>query len=922
MMMIIKRLAFFAGITVSIIINAQNRGSVALKNYNDSYFIDFIKETKSNNNLHFFYNSTKIDSVKIKQQTLHEPIDQILKNTFKSSDYSILFNNQNYLITEKYKIDTTLPYYFTVGAFTALDEPLEIETTDFLKEDKKENKHENGIIKIGNPVEKNNGKKGLISGYIKEFETGEPIIGAVVYIDGLGIGTTTDRYGYYVLSVPKGRYDILYKFVGRKNENRKILVFGNGSLDVNLKEELMELKGVVITADKEHNVKGIQLGLDKLDINTVKQIPTSMGEVDLIKTAILLPGVQTVGEGASGFNVRGGSVDQNLILIDDSPIFNTSHLFGFFSVFNADVVREMKLYKSGIPAKYGSRISSVFDVSVKNGNRKEISGSGGISPITGKLCLEGPLMNKKGSFIVAGRSTYSDWILKRINKPEIKNSKASFYDVNAKFNYDINDDNSISTSFYISSDYFKLNSDTTYNYKNINASIDWKHTYTKKIYSIFSGIYSHYNYNISSTSNIYNGFDLTYDIDYKEFKTDFSYFPNVNHTINFGSSVIHYNLNPGKRVPVGSESNIKPQDIENENAIEAALFLGDEINVTNKISVYAGIRYSGFFVLGPKTVYKYSPNAPKSESSILDTFNYASNKLIKTWGGPEIRFSSRYQINGNTSFKISYNRGLQYLHMMTNTTAISPTDIWKISDKYIPPQKGDQYSIGFYKNINKNKIETSVEIYYKVIQDIIDYKPGTEFIINDKLETDILNGTGKAYGAEFLIKKKYGKLNGWISYTYSSTKIKVDGKFLEEKINHGNYFYADYDKPHDITVVSNYKFSRRISISNNITYSSGRPITMPIAKFWFRNRELVQYSDRNKYRIPDYFRWDVSLNLEGNLKRQKLAHSSLSLSVYNATGRDNVYSIFFISDPDKNIKAYKLSVFAQPIFTVTYNFKF
>lgn len=498
----------------------------------------------------------------------------------------------------------------------------------------------------------------------------------------------------------------------------------------------------------------------------------------------------------------------------------------------------LNLYKGGIPAQYGSRLSSVFDVTVKNGNKNKISGKGGISPITGRLALEGPLFNKKGSFVIAGRSTYSDWILKKIDKPAIKNSNASFYDLNAKITYDLNERNSISRSFYLSSDYFKLNSDTFFNYNNINASISWKRTFTNKLYVIYSGIYSNYKYDIGSNSNPFNGFDLSYNIDYKELKADFSYFPNMNHTISFGASVIN------------------------------------------------------------------------------------TNKLIKPWGGPEYRISMRYKTGVYSSLKFTYNRSLQYLHMMSNSMAISPTDIWKMSNTYLPPQKGNQVALGFYRNFNKNLFETSVEVYYKTIRDLIEYKAGTEFLLNEHLETDIINGNGKAYGIEFLIRKKYGKLNGWLSYTYASTKIKVDGKYLEEKINHGEEFPADYDKPHDVTLVSNYKFSRRISVSSNVTYSTGKPITMPVAKYWYKGRELVHYSARNEYRVPDYFRWDFSVNLEGNLKINKLAHSSLSLSVFNVTGRDNVYSIFFISDEENQIQAYKLSIFAQPVFTVAYNFEF
>ena len=917
-----KKILLALSLLTSLTLRSQTDNILINRNYDNRYFIDLIKDLGKSTTINFFYDSNDIDSIKVVQNEVPASLNRILDSTL-NNNYSYIINNNNVIITQDYKIDTSLPYYFTVDAFLNEKAKKEIVNADFLKEEEvKEKIHDDGIIKLGSPSAGNDGKQATVSGYIKESETGEPIIGCVVYIKDLEIGTVSDLYGYYVLSLPKGRYEIDYIFIGRKKESKKVYLYDNGSLNVNLKEELIELKGVVITAHKEHNVKGLQMGINKLDIKTLKQIPSSLGEVDLLKSALLLPGVQTVGEGASGFNVRGGSTDQNLILLDGAPIFNSSHLFGFFSAFNADIIREFKLYKSGIPAKYGSRIASVFDISVKNGDRKKISGSGGISPITSRLILEGPILNHKGSFVIGGRRTYSEWLLKKIDVKELKYSSASFYDFNAKLNYDINDNNTLMASYYSSSDYFRLNSDTTYNYKNFNTSINWKHNYSSKIYSTLSGIYSNYNYQIKSNSNPYNAFEIDYNIDYRELKTEFSYFPNENHTLNFGSSIIRYSLNPGSRKPDSELSIISELNLAEEKGIETALFFADEIIVTNRLSVNAGIRLSGFFVLGPDTVYDYNPNVAKSENAITDSIIHFNNDLIKFWKSPELRFSSRYKTGNNSSIKLSYSEGVQYIHMMSNTTAISPTDIWKMSDAYIPPQKGKQIALGYYQNLSKNVIEASVEVYYKTIEDIIDYKPGTRLILNPNLERYILNGIGKAYGVELLVKKKYGKLNGWIGYTYSSSKIKIDGPFIEEKINNGEYYPTNYDKPHDFTLVSNYKFTRRFSVSSNVTYSTGRPITLPVSKFFFRDRQLVHYSERNQFRIPDYFRWDLSLNIEGSHKRQKLAHSSLSISVYNVTGRDNVYSIYFISNPRKQVNAYKLSVFAYPIPTVTYNFKF
>ncbi|MFC2136625.1 carboxypeptidase-like regulatory domain-containing protein [Bacteroidota bacterium] len=904
--------------------NAQNNSGIIYENYDSLSYLKFIDTVESQTKFKFFYIEDWIDTIIISQKKSPDSLKKILSNSFQNSKFQFYIDwDNNVIITNNYIINDILSEYFkNRQSQTDKDEEV-IGTYAFIEsaDDKKNGKH-NGEIIIGNPVNRYKNTEAIISGTITELETGQPIIGGVIYIKELGLGTISDINGYYVISLPRGKHTILFKYVGRRDKTENVLVNDNGNLDIELEEEIYQLRDVVITAEKEHNVEGLQLGLNKLEIKNIKQIPSSLGEVDVVKTAILLPGVQTVGEGASGFNVRGGSTDQNLILLDESPIFNTSHMFGFFSVFNPDVIKDFKLYKSGVPAKYGGRISSVFDVAVKNGNKKEFGGNGGISPFTGRLTLEGPILNNKASFIVSGRRTYSDWILKRIEKANLYNSSAKFYDVNAKFNYDFDNKNSISASIYHSKDFFQLNSDTTYNYQNINSTVSYKHFFSKKIYGVFSGIYSRYAYHIDHESNPYEAFNLNYDIEYKEFKSVFAYFPNINHTVNFGFNLIKYELNPGNMTPIGDKSLIGEKELDSENSIENAIFINDEIKISNKLSIDAGFRFSSFFALGPGEIYDYNNNTPRTTAYRLDTLIYDKNKIIKTYGGPEFRFSTRLKTSPTSSIKASYNRMRQYLHMLSNTTAISPTDIWKASDAYIPPQVGDQYAFGVFKNFLSNTVETSVEVYYKSIKDIIGYKGGSDFLLNENIETILLSGLGKAYGVEIMIKKKTGRLNGWISYTYSSSQNKFDSKYLEERINDGEFYPSDYDKPHDLTIVSNLRYSRRFSFSNNFTYSTGRPVTYPVAKYIVQEKELLHYTLRNEYRIPNYLRWDLSFNIEGNLKSQKLAHSSWAFSVYNVTGRKNVYSVYFVSNAKGNVNGYKLSIFARPIFTITYNFKF
>jgi hypothetical protein len=418
-----------------------------------------------------------------------------------------------------------------------------------------------------------------------------------------------------------------------------------------------------------------------------------------------------------------------------------------------------------------------------------------------------------------------------------------------------------------------------------------------------------------------NGYEMDFDITHKELKTDFTWLPDPDHKVNFGLSSIWYTLNPGSYLPQGAESQIQADVLEPENGIESALFISDRFNINPDLSVYAGFRLSSFFFLGPKNVFSYAENYPMSIVTINDTLSYSAGQVIKAYIGPEIRLSGRYVLNPASSVKLSFNRTRQYLHMLSNSIVISPTDTWKMSDSHIPPQIADQLSLGYYRNFRKNTIEASVEIYYKWIQNMIDYKAGAEILMNEHIETDLITGKGKSYGIEFLFRKDQGRFNGWLSYTWSRSLIKVDSDFPEEKINNGEYFPAIYDKPHDLSLLTNYRFSRRLSITSNLTYNTGRPITYPVAKFYLRVMPRLYYSLRNEYRIPDYFRWDVSMNIEGNLKAKKLLHSSWSFSIYNVTGRKNAYSVYFESD-NGIISGYKLSIFAQQIYTITYHFRF
>ena len=770
------------------------------------------------------------------------------------------------------------------------------------------------------PNEKNKGMATL-AGHIRDIKSGEPIIGASVFIESPSIGTTTDQFGSYSITLPLGRHELRIRGIGINNTKRQLVVRGDGKLEIEVEEDITPLREVVIEAEKDKNVAGMQMGLEKLDIKTIRQVPTAFGEADILRVVMMLPGVKSVGEGSTGLNVRGGAADQNLILFNDATVYNPSHLFGFFSAFNPDILKSVELYKSAIPAKYGGRLSSVLDITTRDGNKKKFAGSGGIGLLTSRLTLEGPIIKDKSSFIVSGRTSYSNWLLHKIPNSRLRESAASFYDLNAHISHEFNDKNALYITAYSSQDKFKLASDTTYQYKNFNGSVKWRHNFSNKLFGVLTGAVSKYNYNIVSEENPVNASELKFDLGQTNAQLDFTYFLDQKHTLDFGVSSILYDVLPGSLQPQGEKSLILPDVLQREKGLESALYLSDRFDISPRLSVSVGLRYSLFNALGPRTTYRYLPGVSRSENTITDTLTYTAGDVLATYHGPEYRLSARYALSDVSSVKMSFNRTRQYIHLLSNTTSMSPTDVWKLSDANIRPQVGDQTAIGYYRNFKNNTIETSVETYYKNTRDFVDYKSGATLLLNHHIETDVVNAVGKSYGVEVMVKKLTGKINGWVSYTYSRSLVQVNNQTTSDIVNNGKYYPSNFDKPHDFAMIGNYRFSRRFSSSLNFTYNTGRPITLPLAQYTLGNSTRVYYSERNAYRVPDFYRVDFALNFEGNHKVKKLAHSSFTFSVYNLTGRRNPYSIYFKS-VNGELRGYKLSIFGQPIPTLTYNFRF
>ncbi|PWU01473.1 MAG: TonB-dependent receptor [Bacteroidetes bacterium] len=893
--------------------------------FDQSTFEDVVKDLESKTDFHFYYDPIQFDSFQVSIHVVDKSVPYILKQIFQGTDYRFSIDSHDRIyVVKRLEILTTLPpgffdkrsrkdslAYANITADTSgeTDKPTNTATS------------ENKLYEIGIKGLQTKPGSAIITGYVKDSKNGEPIIGAAVYVENTKTGTVTDQFGYFTLTLSRGRHQLKITSVGMKDARRQIMLYSDGKLNIEMFDFIPSLKAIVVVAEKASNVKGVQMGLEKVSIRTIKQVPVVFGEADVLRVVLTLPGVTSVGEASTGFNVRGGAADQNLILFNDATVYNPSHLFGFFSAFNPDCVQDIELYKSSIPEKYGGRLSSVLDVTTRNGNKKKIAGTGGIGPLTGRFTLEGPIWKDRTTFVIGARTSYSNWILRNLHNDEFNKSKASFYDANLHISHEFNSKNNLYITGYISKDQFKLNSDTTYGYSNRNLSIKWKHIFNSKFYGIATTGIDNYQYDVSSSANPVNAFDLKFKISQYNARFDFSYAASAKHSLDFGVTSVLYKLDPGSLNPVGDKSLVTPDIVQPEQGLETAVYVGDKFDISSKLSINIGLRYSMFNYIGPHDVNSYAEGLPKEESNITDTTHYNKGNVINTYRGPEYRVSARFAINDVSSIKASYNTTRQYIHSISNTASISPTDIWKLSDPNIKPQLGEQISLGYYHNFRSNTIETSVEVYYKNIDNYLDYKSGATLILNHHLETDVMNTKGRAYGIEFLLKRTTGKLNGWISYAYSRTELKMDDPSVGPVINHGNYYPANYDKPNNLNVIANYRFTHRFSMSMNVVYSTGRPITLPVAVFDLAGAQRLYYSDRNAYRIPDYFRMDFSMTLEGNHKVKQWLHSSWSAGVYNLSGRKNPYSIYFVQE-NGVIHGYKLSIFGTAIPFITYNFKF
>ncbi|WP_299627060.1 TonB-dependent receptor [uncultured Tenacibaculum sp.] len=769
--------------------------------------------------------------------------------------------------------------------------------------------------------------KFTISGTLKDKANGETLFGATVFLKGTSRGTITNEYGFYSLTAPKGNYTLSVSYIGYKPLEKEIELTKNIKFNADLSEDANILDEVVISAEesKKVNLRSPQMSVTKISSQTIKQIPVVLGEVDVIKSIQLLPGVTNAGEGASGFNVRGGAEDQNLILLDEAIIYNASHLFGFFSVFNNDAIKDVKLYKGGIPAKFGGRVSSVLDVRQKDGNNKEFKLTGGIGLISSRLTAEAPLFGDKGSFLVAGRASYANIFLALANNE----NRVGFYDLNLKTNYQINDKNRLFFSTYFGNDDVTFENSFFNSYGNLSANLRWNHIFSDKLFSNLSAIYSRYNYDLQLE---FVGLDWLSRIDNYNLKYDIDYYLNDKLKFDFGVSGIYYKFNPGEIRKLTPASSINEEFLDKKFAVETGIYASLEHKISNNLTAMYGLRYSYFNRFGSQVLNTYANDLPVIYNPTLGIYEranptgqitYGDKESIASFGNFEPRFALSYQLNEKSSIKTSYNRMAQYLHLISNTTSATPLDIWAPSGEFLKPQIADQYAIGYFRNFKNNTYSIETETYYKTVKNRVDYINGAELIAQNTIEREILNGDARAYGLEFLLRKNKGDLTGWIAYTLSKSEQRtLGGRAGGPGLNNGDWYNTPFDRTHDLSVTGNYKVSDNWTFNANFVFQTGRPVTYPNGQFQYNGLSIPTYSTRNADRLPAYNRLDISATLKPRNNKNRKWQAEWVFGIYNLYSQRNAASISFgVNNQSGLNEAERTSIFGITP-SVTYNFKF
>ena len=747
-----------------------------------------------------------------------------------------------------------------------------------------------------------------LSGFITDAETGEGLISANVFVTELGTGTTSNEYGFFSVTIPKGKYEVQFSFIGYKKETIDVDLNLSVSMNVELSPESFEINEVVVEGKRaDQNVKSTEMGTTEIVPKELQAVPVILGEADILKTLQLLPGVSQAGDGNSGYFVRGGNIDQNLILLDEATVYNPSHLFGFFSVFNSDAIKNAKMIKGNMPAEYGGRISSVLDIKMKEGNNKNWRFSGGIGLISSRLLIEGPIVKDKVSFLISGRRTYADLFIPLAGDETLSNTQLYFYDLNLKANYKISNSDKVFLSGYFGRDVLGYEDQFGFDWGNITGTLRWNHLFSEKLFSNTSLIFSDYNYQVSIMDDDID-FNVTSGIRDVNFKTDFQYFYNSENRFRFGFIGFHHTFLPGDIESDGGT--INSYTVPNKYGIELAAYISHETDLTSRLKLNYGLRYSTYLNMGPGTVYTYDEDNFPTSATI-----YESGEVINNYGGFEPRIAATYLIDETSSLKGAFARNYQYIHLLSTSTTSTPIDVWLPTTDIVKPEIANQVSLGYFKNFADNQYESSVEVYYKDLENQIEYENGADLYFNEQIESQLVFGKGYAYGIEFYLKKNFGNLTGWISYTLSKTEREFPD------INDGNPFPARQDRTHDFSITAIYKLSKWWTLSANWIYYTGDAVTFPSGKYIVDGNTLNLYTERNGYRMPDYHRLDVGVTMI--LSKGKSSEMSLTFSLYNAYNRKNAYTITFRESEANpiNTEAVRLALFGI-VPSITFNFSF
>lgn len=864
--------------------------------------IGVLEEIESQNPVRFYFLTPWLEGITLDDSYNQRSLRSILDDIFSGTSITYIEVNSNMVVFVK---DPELSIKHSALVSEAVQSRKDIEE-----------------LKWGDSRQVVRNRKIIVKGQVLSSKDGEALPGASIYVRDMTLGISTDANGKFELVLPAGDHILSFSFVNFDEKIINLSGYADGEVNVVLQEAPTVLSEVIVQDQMGRESITSASGQIQISIKEIKRTPSLMGEADLIKQIQVLPGVTTAGEAASGYNVRGGSVDQNLILYDGMPIFNSSHVFGFFSAFNSESIRDVSFYRGGIPAEFGGRVSSVLDIRSKEGDSEKWTGGAGIGMITSNINVGGPIVKNKTTLFASIRSTYSDWLIHSIrsNYLDLSKSTVTFYDATLKLAHKFSDKTKLTFSGYSSRDQFRIKGDSTYKWHNLMGSLRLDHFFSPRFTSSWVVGYGAYGYEVENKDPA-TGFNLSYQISYPSTKLDFQYHLG-NHKLSAGSQATYYGFKPGSLQPNSPESTAASQEIEKQQAQEAAVYVGDNFSISEKLNVEAGLRISFFKAIGPGTVNLYKEGLPVETTNFDKTISFSSGQKIKAYHGLEPRASFRYSLTPTSSIKAGYNRIYQYLHLVTNTTAVTPVDIWQPSGYYFKPQMADQFSLGYFKTFKEKTYDAFIEVYYKEIEHILDFKDGARLILNKHIETDLLQGKGKAYGVETQLTKSSGRLTGSISYTYSRSLRTIAGATPRESINNGKIYPSNYDQPHSVNLSWKYGISRRYFFTGGFTYRTGRPITFPVSKFVIDNLSVANFSDRNQYRIPDYHRLDLAFVKEGSHKRKKLFDGTWTLSFYNVYARQNPYTIFFKEVNNSALLAYRLSVVGTILPSLSYNVKF